>query len=380
VFKPVVCKSAASKSVARLSDSQFAAGDFSRRVIAWQRRYGRHHLPWQNVDDPYRIWLSEIMLQQTQVGAVVPYFQRFVERFPAVRDLARAAEDDVLALWSGLGYYARARNLHRAAKRIEQVHRGCFPDRFEDIVSLPGVGRSTAGAIAVFAFGQRYPILDGNVKRVLARCFGVEGYPGTASVAADLWALSERLLPETELKAYTQGMMDLGAQVCRRSHPACEQCPLATQCVARMRDRISEFPAPRPKKQRPRRSTVMLIMQCNGQIMMEKRPSPGIWGGLWSFPETDDVENAAKICVSRFGRKAEAVEPMVTIEHGFTHFSLTISALVCRVTQPGPEAEEPGRVWVTPEDAERYAIPVPVRKLIEALQASPTRKSEPQCS
>ncbi len=354
------------------SGSTAEAADFGRSVIAWQLRDGRHHLPWQNVDDPYRIWLSEIMLQQTQVSAVVPYFERFTARFPTVRDLARAAEDEVLAMWSGLGYYARARNLHRAAQRIEQTHGGQFPDRFEDILALPGVGRSTAGAIAVFAFGQRFPILDGNVKRVLARCFGIEGYPGAANVAGRLWELAGRLLPDTDIKAYTQGMMDLGAQVCTRSHPICTNCPLAVRCVARSLDRIDDFPAPRRRKPRPRRSTVMLIMQCDGQIMMEKRPSPGIWGGMWSFPETEDVGDVLRTCVARFGFEAEAVDALVPIEHGFTHFSLTISPLVCRVSQPDPAAEQPGRVWVTPQEAEHYAIPAPVRKLIARLQASLT--------
>ncbi len=346
------------------------AGGFGHSVIDWQGREGRHHLPWQNVDDPYRIWLSEIMLQQTQVSAVIPYFQRFVERFPTVRDLANAAEDEVLAKWSGLGYYARARNLHRAAQRIEQTHDGQFPERFEDILALPGIGRSTAGAIAVFAFGQRFPILDGNVKRVLARCFGIEGYPGASDVAARLWALAERLLPETGLRAYTQGLMDLGAQVCTRSHPRCVSCPLTARCVARSLGRIDEFPAPRPRKQRPRRSTVMLIMQNDGQIMMEKRPSPGIWGGLWSFPEIDDLADVARTCAARFGLEAEAVDAMDPIEHGFTHFSLTITPLVCRVKEPEPMARQPGRVWVTPHEAEDYAIPVPVRKLIARLRRS----------
>lgn len=376
--KPSSRKAVARKPMlgaAARSDSTPEAVDFGGSVIAWQHRDGRHHLPWQNVDDPYRIWLSEIMLQQTQVGAVVPYFQRFVSRFPTVRDLARASEDEVLAMWSGLGYYARARNLHRAAQRIEQTHEGRFPDRFEDILALPGVGRSTAGAIAVFAFGQSFPILDGNVKRVLARCFGVEGYPGTSDVAARLWALAERLLPETGLRAYTQGLMDLGAQVCTRSHPHCSDCPLAARCVARSLGRTDDFPAPRPRKHRPRRTTVMLIMQqSDGQIMMEKRPSPGIWGGLWSFPETDDVADAARICIARFGLEAEAVDAMVPIEHGFTHFSLTISPLVCRVIHPARATEQPGRVWVTPHEAERYAIPVPVRKLIGRLQGSSTAR------
>ena len=200
--------------------------DFARKVIDWQRRAGRHDLPWQKVVDPYRVWLSEIMLQQTQVSAVVPYFERFLTRFPALQDLAHAAEDEVLAVWSGLGYYARARNLHRAARHIVNAYDGCFPERLDDILALPGVGRSTAGAIAVFSFGQRHPILDGNVKRVLARCFGIEGYPGVKSVADRMWRLAEQLLPERDVRAYTQGLMDLGAQVCTRSRPRCAVCPL----------------------------------------------------------------------------------------------------------------------------------------------------------
>ena len=351
-------------------DTGPAIRDFGSSVIAWHRRDGRHHLPWQKVDDPYRIWLSEIMLQQTQVGAVVPYFERFVARFPTLRDLARATEDEVLAVWSGLGYYARARNLHRAAKLVEDAHCGRFPARFEDILALPGVGRSTAGAIAVFAFGQRFPILDGNVKRVLTRCFGVEGYPGARDVAERLWTLAEGLLPETEIKAYTQGLMDLGAGVCTRSRPHCPKCPLSKQCIARSLDRVDEFPTPRLRKPRPQRSTVMLILQCDGHVLMEKRPSPGIWGGLWSFPETDDVENVARLCLARFGVETQSVAPLAPIEHGFTHFSLTISPVHCRVERRDPRAHESGWIWIAPDEALQTAIPVPVRKLVSQLHAS----------
>ncbi len=343
--------------------------EFARKVIAWQRRAGRHHLPWQNVDDPYRVWLSEIMLQQTQVSAVVPYFQRFVKRFPTVKQLADAAEDEVLALWSGLGYYARARNLHRAARQIVSAHGGHFPEQFEDIVALPGVGRSTAGAIAVFAFGQRHPILDGNVKRVFARCFGIAGYPGVTAVSDRLWQIAEVLLPARDVAVYTQALMDLGAGVCTRSQPRCGQCPVAEQCQARLQDRIGVLPTPRPRKLRPRRSTVMLVLECGGTLMMEKRPAAGIWGGLWSFPEVETGEDATQVCCRRFGAEVGGIDQMAPIEHGFTHFSLTIAPMLCRVRRREPGVETPGRVWVRPDEALGYAIPVPVRTLLSQLRA-----------
>jgi A/G-specific adenine glycosylase len=345
-----------------------AMREFPCRVVDWQRRSGRHDLPWQNTRDPYRVWLSEIMLQQTQVTAVIPYFGRFVERFPSIAHLARAHEDAVLAAWSGLGYYARARNLHRAAQRIEKTHAGHFPDRFEAILALPGVGRSTAGAIAVFAFGQRFPILDGNVKRVLARCFGVEGYPGDKAVSDRLWQLTEVLLPRRQVAAYTQGLMDLGAQVCKRSRPACSACPLVDQCVARRDGREGELPSPRPKKARPQRSTVMLILRHGDDILLEKRPAPGIWGGLWSFPESDAVECAAGISRRHYGVELQDARELAPIEHGFTHFSLRIVPLLCSVARRRERLEAPGRVWLSIEDAAAHAIPVPVRTLLEQLQ------------
>ncbi|UCD68230.1 MAG: A/G-specific adenine glycosylase [Betaproteobacteria bacterium] len=347
-----------------------AESDFARKVTAWQRRAGRHDLPWQKVADPYRVWLSEIMLQQTQVNAVVPYFDRFLKRFPTLQYLAEADEDDVLAVWSGLGYYARARNLHRAARQISRINQGQFPTRFDDIVALPGVGRSTAGAIAVFSFGQRHPILDGNVKRVFARYFAIEGYPGVQAVANRLWRLAEQLLPErNNVQAYTQGLMDLGAQVCTRSRPRCQACPLAQSCAARLQDRIDRLPTPRPKKVRPQRSTVMLVMEYCGRLMMEKRPASGIWGGLWSFPEIDAADDARQACRGRFGAEVRTIDQMTTIEHGFTHFSLTISPLLCEVKERRPQAEMPGRTWVGLDEAMHYPIPVPVRKLVSQLRA-----------
>ncbi|MDX1374538.1 MAG: A/G-specific adenine glycosylase, partial [Burkholderiales bacterium] len=244
---------------------------FSRTLVAWQRRAGRRDLPWQGTRDPYRVWLSEIMLQQTQVAAAIPYYERFVARYPDVRALARASQHDVLRLWSGLGYYARARNLHRAARVVVREHAGRFPDTVEGLARLPGVGRSTAGAIAAFAFGRRAAILDGNVKRLLARCFGIEGYPGTPAVAARLWALAESLLPRRAIGTYTQALMDLGATLCTRARPQCGRCPLAAQCVALREARVESLPAPRPRRRLPLRSETWLVAVSGGRVLLERR-------------------------------------------------------------------------------------------------------------
>lgn len=336
---------------------------FAAHVIEWQRQAGRHDLPWQ-VRDPYRIWLSEIMLQQTQVSAVIPYFHRFVERFPDIARLAAASEDDVLALWSGLGYYARARNLHAAAQRMAAEHAGEFPRDFDAIVDLPGIGRSTAGAIAVFAFGARHPILDGNVKRVLARYFGIEGFPGTPAVEKQLWLRAESLLPAENVEAYTQGLMDLGATVCTRGRPRCQACPLRADCVAFAQGRTEELPSPRPRKALPEKSTVMLILRRGGEVLLEKRPSPGIWGGLWSFPEVADVAKAEDTARGRFGVVAKVESMLPDVRHGFTHFGLTIRPAVLRVQRVDPRAQAPGAMWIGLEEALDAALPAPVRGLL----------------
>src|SRR6267142_1169437 len=245
------------------------------KLIAWQRRHGRHDLPWQGTRDPYRIWLSEVMLQQTQVSSVIPYYQRFIKKYPTVQGLARATEDEVLQLWSGLGYYARGRNLHRAAGVIAKSG---FPRTAEKIAELPGVGRSTAAAIAAFAYGERGAILDGNVKRVLARVFAL-------SDEKALWPLAERLLPKRGIEAYTQALMDLGATVCARRKPLCERCPVARDCGARKQNRIDELPAPRPRRELPQKQVTWLVLRHAGAVLVERRPAPGIWGGLWCPPE-----------------------------------------------------------------------------------------------
>ena len=343
---------------------------FAERLIAWQRRHGRHDLPWQGTRDPYRIWVSEIMLQQTQVGAVVGYFARFMERFPDVNSLASASEDDVLQLWSGLGYYARARNLHKAARDIMEAPGGRFPGTAAEIALLPGIGRSTAAAIAAFAFGERGPILDGNVKRVLARRFGIEGFPGTAKVEARLWELAESLLPgggeKSEIEAYTQGLMDLGATVCTRNNPACGECPISEECVARRTERTGELPAPRPRKNYQRREARWLVLRYRGQVLLERRPSAGIWGGLWTFPEIES-EDPAPDCLARFGCELSGHRDLPSFAHAFTHFRLRISPVMCDVGALRPGVEAQGRIWLDPREAIAAAVPAPVRKVLREL-------------
>ena len=341
--------------------------DFAARVVAWQREHGRHDLPWQNTRDPYRIWLSEIMLQQTQVSAVIPYYQRFLARFPDLAMLAAAVQDDVLALWSGLGYYARARNLHKTARLVQTRHAGVFPTAHAEICTLPGIGRSTASAICAFSTGARHAILDGNVKRVLARHFGIEGYPGNKRVESTLWGLSESLLPHAGIEAYTQGLMDLGARVCTRTQPRCTTCPLRDTCVALRDGRTATLPAARPAKALPERSTTMAVLMSRGEVLLEKRPAPGIWGELWCFPEVD-AARLPQECAARFAVNVEATQPLGEVRHGFTHFRLRIHPVLAQVART-PGVESPGRLWLTPDDARGAAIPVPVRKILTALAA-----------
>ena len=315
---------------------------FAEQLVAWQRAQGRHDLPWQGTRDPYRVWLSEVMLQQTQVATVIPYYERFLARFPDVQALARASQEEVLRLWSGLGYYARGRNLHRAAREIA---RSGFPLGVEKIAELPGVGRSTAAAIAVFAFGERAAILDGNVKRVLARCFAIEGERA-------LWDRAEAELPPRDIEAYTQGLMDLGATVCTRLEPACERCPVAASCEANRRGWQARLPAKRARAPLPKRSVVWLVQRSEGRVLVERRPSPGIWGGLWCFPE---------------GKKRAGDRPLPAIEHGFTHFRLRIRPVI---REPGEMKTGRGARWMTLAQLERAAVPAPVRTLASRLRAA----------
>lgn len=341
---------------------------FAQRVIAWQRAHGRHDLPWQNTRDPYAIWISEIMLQQTQVTAVIPYYRRFMERFPDVATLARAEEDDVLSHWSGLGYYARARNLHAAARIIVERHGGRFPEMYDAILALPGIGRSTAAAIAVFAFGQRRAILDGNVKRVLARCFGVTGWPGLPAVERVLWKIALDLLPESGIETYTQGLMDLGASVCVRRNPACPVCPLHGMCHAYRHQQTAILPAARPRKMLPQRVTVLLLLRSGNRILLEKRPRHGIWGGLWSLPEADPGSDARQTAKQRFGLETEALPALPAFDHTFTHFRLRAMPQPLRLIGKADLPPGCAALWMDREDVLAAALPAPVRRLLASLE------------
>lgn len=341
---------------------------FAARLIAWHRRHGRHDLPWQGTRDPYAIWVSEIMLQQTQVATVIPYYRRFLARFPDVVTLGAAPLDEVLAHWSGLGYYSRARNLHRAAQSIVRDQGGSFPKNFDDVVALPGVGRSTAAAICAFAYGARRAILDGNVKRVLTRHYGIPGYPGDRRVEDALWDKAEALLPQEDVPAYTQALMDLGAGLCARRRPRCVECPLVEECVA-YRDGLTDaLPAPRPKKALPRRETLMLVLEHGGRVLLEKRPATGVWGGLWCFPEMVRGEDVQAACSRRFGVHAAQAAKLPPLEHGFTHFRLAIEAWHLRVSKLSLHAAEPGYAWHTLDEAIAAAVPAPVRRILVGMR------------
>ena len=342
--------------------------DFASRLITWQKMHGRHDLPWQNTSDPYAIWVSEIMLQQTQVASVIGYYRKFMQRFPNIASLALATQEDVLQHWSGLGYYSRARNLHHAATIIMEQCHGDFPQDFAIIQTLPGIGRSTAAAIASFAFNQIQTILDGNVKRVLARHFLVEGWPSSPKVEKDLWRLAEELLPKQDMVAYTQGLMDLGATLCSRSKPQCSNCPLMKTCAAYQHNRVTELPTPKPRKVIPEKFTTMLILQHGDEVLLEKRPPTGIWGGLWSFPETDVKLGFETIILNQFAMIAETSQPLPALSHAFTHFKLHIQPQPMQVLTVSPNICEPKYVWLSIDDAIGAAISTPIRKILHSLQ------------
>lgn len=338
--------------------------DFANRLIAWQKTHGRHDLPWQNTVDPYAIWVSEIMLQQTQVAAVIGYYGKFMQHFPNIAALANATQDEVLQHWSGLGYYSRARNLHNAANTIMDAHHGIFPQDFVTMQTLSGIGRSTAAAIASFAFNQVQTILDGNVKRVLARHYLVEGWTSSPKIEKSLWQLAESLLPAQGMVAYTQGLMDLGATLCTRSKPNCSNCPLNNSCEALKHNRVHELPTPKPRKSIPEKQTVMLILRDGNEVMLEKRPSTGIWGGLWSFPEVEAGAEVTPIALSRYGATVHHIEVLPTLSHVFTHFKLSIQPQLIHVHIKNTHIREAGQVWLSIDDAMGAAIPTAVRKIL----------------
>jgi len=362
------------------------------QLVAWQRRSGRQDLPWQRDRSAYRVWVSEIMLQQTQVATVIGYFERFMARFPSVSALAAAPIDEVLHLWTGLGYYARARNLHRAAQHIAQHFGGEFPRRFDDVAALPGIGRSTAGAILALAFDERQPILDGNVKRVLGRVFAIEGNASQRAVEQQLWALADACTPAQDVATYTQAIMDLGATVCSRRNPACVLCPLTAQCLARAAGRQHDIPAPKPRatrKARPSRVCWWLLpIDAEGRVLLERRPERGIWGGLWCPMQFDTPTAAASYARQRFAVEPAALETLGTIDHAFTHFDLAITPLLLRVAAsagardvardaaPDVLMEPSGVLWYNPrEGAVRVGLPAPAKQLLDDLLGQPFEPS-----
>ncbi len=333
-------------------------------IIKWQKQYGRHSLPWQHTTDPYAIWVSEIMLQQTQVAAVIGYYANFMRRFPDIASLANAEQEEVLQYWSGLGYYSRARNLHNAAQIILDEFGGQFPNAFDDIISLPGIGRSTAAAISTFALDNPQPILDGNVKRVFARYFSIEGWTSSPAIQKKLWAIAERENPTEEATAYTQGLMDLGATICSRSKPTCTQCPLHKSCKALANNKTQLLPTPKPKKAIPQRETTMLVIRMGNEVLLEKRPQKGIWAGLWSLPEMSNSDIASQIAFKQFGLKTEADEPLEIVDHAFTHYKLAITPQPLNVINTPTQAPAAETIWMPLEDAIGAAIPTPVRNIL----------------
>ena len=337
-------------------------------LLEWHARAGRHELPWQHPRTPYRVWVSEIMLQQTQVATVIPYYRRFLDHFPDVRTLADAPVDEVLHLWSGLGYYARARNLHRAAKMIRDEHAGELPASFEELAELPGIGRSTAGAILALTRGVRLPILDGNARRVLARYFAVAGARGDPAVEKQLWALAERCTPGVGIAEYTQAIMDLGATVCVRRRPLCLQCPLAEGCRARRAGRQHELPAPRRARLRARRRVFMVLaLESSGYVRLERRPESGVWGGLWCPPAFNTASAAAAFVRDSLGLDGGPPQPLAQLEHAFTHFDLTITPLLVHCAGRTLRVEEESGLWYNVREPARIGLPAPISALLARL-------------
>lgn len=338
-------------------------------LLTWFDSAGRKDLPWQHDPTPYRVWVSEVMLQQTQVTTVIPFYERFMARFPDVHALAAAPIDEVLHLWTGLGYYARARNLHRTACLIVTEHQGHFPRTLEAMQSLPGIGRSTAGAILAFSHGMRYPILDGNVKRVLARYFGVTGFPGEKKVEEQLWALADACTPADRVAHYTQAIMDLGAIICVRSRPLCIACPLSAKCVAHLEGRQASLPTPRPKKVRPHRiAHAVMLVRSGGAVWLEQRPPRGIWGGLWAFPQFDRADEALEYLQS-LGITGEP-KRLPPYSHAFTHFDLTLHPLFA-VSDALPAAVgEKAGLWYDASEPAKIGLAKPVLDLLKFCASS----------
>ncbi|QOL13622.1 A/G-specific adenine glycosylase [Dickeya dianthicola] len=342
------------------------AQQFAQQVLEWYERYGRKTLPWQLEKTPYKVWLSEVMLQQTQVTTVIPYFERFMARFPTVAELAAAPLDEVLHLWTGLGYYARARNLHKAAQTIVDRRGGEFPTRFDDIVDLPGVGRSTAGAILSLSLGQHYPILDGNVKRVLARGYAVAGWPGKKEVEKRLWTLSETVTPARGVEKFNQAMMDLGAMVCTRSRPKCELCPLSNGCIAYANHSWAEYPGKKPKQTLPEKTAWFLLLQNGPTVWLEQRPAVGLWGGLYCFPQFPSPDDLTQWLDQR-GIRRQALRQGIAFRHTFSHFHLDIVPMWLEFSDPGSCMDEGAGLWYNLAQPPSVGLAAPVERLLRQL-------------
>lgn len=353
------------------------SNSFSARVLEWFDQHGRKHLPWQHSINAYRVWLSEIMLQQTQVATVIPYFEKFIERFPSVEALAAAPIDDVLHLWTGLGYYARARNLHKCAQTVVSQYHGKFPSTVEGLADLPGIGRSTAGAIASIAYQQSAAILDGNVKRVLARYHAIEGWPGQTGVASKLWEIAEAYTPESRANQYTQAMMDLGATVCTRSKPKCMLCPLKESCVAFAQGNPQDYPGKKPKKALPERSVQLLMLRDPaGDLLLQQRPAQGIWGGLWSFPELATDADAIEYTRDHYG-DVVGHEVWGSYRHTFSHYHLDITPVLIQLAETPHAVGEAAVHWYNPHQPQALGLAAPVKKLLEKIAQLDPRARKP---
>jgi len=344
--------------------------NFSVAVLRWFDQHGRHTLPWQQNINAYRVWLSEIMLQQTQVSTVIPYFETFTQQFPTLADLAAAPIDDVLHLWTGLGYYARARNLHKCAQTVMAERHGEFPQDLDSLCSLPGIGRSTAGAIASITWNKPTAILDGNVKRVLARCYSVAGWPGDSAVNKQLWQLTEKLTPSVNTGAYTQAIMDLGATVCTRTRPLCHACPLESHCLARAQGNPQDFPGKKARKALPVKPVQMLMLQNPaGEFLLEQRPPQGIWGGLWSFPELKSGDDPIVFSADHFG-PTQTSETWSTYRHTFSHYHLDITPVWLRLSRARQQVMADNRfIWYNSRQPARIGLAAPVKRLLSQLAA-----------
>src|SRR5471032_2549056 len=340
--------------------------NFAPLVLDWYQRYGRKTLPWQLEKTPYKVWLSEVMLQQTQVATVIPYFERFMARFPTVNDLAVAPQDEVLHLWTGLGYYARSRNLHKAAQTIATEHNGIFPTDFEAVNALPGIGRSTAGAVLSLSLGQHHPILDGNVKRVLSRCYAVEGWPGEKKVENRLWHIAEEVTPAKGVEQFNQAMMDLGAMVCTRSKPKCELCPLNTRCEAYAHNSWAKYPGKKPKKTLPERTAYLLMIQHDDGVWLEQRPPVGLWGGLFCFPQfpsEDELESGVK----KYGVTLDQLQQQTAFRHTFSHFHLDIVPMWLNLRSISGCMDEGAGLWYNLAQPQSVGLAAPVERLLSQL-------------